>query len=168
LVAFGAIHLNQRFEIDPVWRSLALGGWMLGTVLGSLLLQQLLRAHPPRRLLVALSALAGAATLGFAFAPTPGLAAGALFALGLFGTALHPLAAGQAFRALPGQSGTVVAMESALMPLELALPVLLGLAVDHWGSALALALLAAQPAYLAALTAFDRRLFGDDAVDPPG
>jgi hypothetical protein len=67
------------------------------------------------------------------------------------GTGLFPLAKAQAYRALPGQSGLVVALESMLQPVELALPLLLGAALDAWGSSVAMALLAVQPVYLAAL-----------------
>jgi hypothetical protein len=58
---------------------------------------------------------------------------------------LYPLAAAQAYAALPGRSGAVLAAGHLFTPLALALPFALGLAADRWGIVAALALLVAQP-----------------------
>jgi FSR family fosmidomycin resistance protein-like MFS transporter len=160
LVAFGAIHLEQRFAMAPALRSLALGAWTLGSVLGSLLVERLVLRFRGTQLMVAFGAAAAVSTLVFAFSTTALTATAALFCIGVVGTGLFPLAKAQAYRALPGQSGLVVALESVLQPVELALPLLLGAALDAWGSAVALALLAVQPLYLAGLALIVARRTG--------
>ncbi|MEM7245541.1 MAG: MFS transporter [Acidobacteriota bacterium] len=64
----------------------------------------------------------------------------------------YPLAKAQLYRCLPGRSGTAVAVAGLFAPLDLALPILVGMTADTWGLAPALFLLLAQPASLLALS----------------
>jgi predicted MFS family arabinose efflux permease len=151
LVAFGAIHLHQRFALAPEVRNLALATWMVGGLFGVAWVERLLERVAPLRLLLGFACVAFAAALVFAFAPNVWVAVAALAVLGVVDAPLFPLAKAQAFRALPGQTSTVAALEAALSPIEIVLPLLVGAVVDHFGTPAALALLAAQPAYLALL-----------------
>jgi predicted MFS family arabinose efflux permease len=152
LVAFGAIHLHQRFGLTPELRNVVLAAWMVGGLAGVAWVERLLQRVAPLRLLLGFALVAAVAAVAFAFAPNAWTAAAALAVLGVVDAPLYPLAKAQAYRALPGQSGTVAALAGVLSPLEMVLPLLIGLAADHFGTSVALALLAAQPAYLALLS----------------
>jgi predicted MFS family arabinose efflux permease len=152
LVAFGAIHLHQSFGLTPELRNVVLAAWMVGGLFGVAWVERLLQRVAPLRLLLGFALAAVVAAVAFAFAPNAWAAAAALAVLGVVDAPLYPLAKAQAYRALPGQSGTVAALAAALSPLEMVLPLLIGLAADHFGTSVALAFLAAQPAYLALLS----------------
>jgi predicted MFS family arabinose efflux permease len=157
LVAFGAIHLHQRFALEAQWRNIVLAAWMVGGLVGVAWVEVLLKRIAPLRLLTGFALVAVGAAVAFAFAPNVGVAAVALAVLGVVDAPLYPLAKAQAYRALPGQSGTVAAVTAALSPLEMGLPLLVGLVADRAGTGVALALLAVQPAYLALLSHLTRR-----------
>jgi hypothetical protein len=77
-----------------------------------------------------------------------------LAGVGCFAAPLYPIAKAQAYRALPGSSALVVAGAQLLAPLELAVPLALGLAADAVGLPLALSLLLLQPLGMLALAAY--------------
>jgi hypothetical protein len=99
-------------------------------------------------------ALAWAAFLAVASALA---ASAALFATGAFAATHYPLVKAQAYRALPGRSGTVNAVLTLFGVTELVVPLGLGLAADAFGLRATLALLLAQPLGLLALATTARR-----------
>jgi hypothetical protein len=66
---------------------------------------------------------------------------------------MHPLASAQAYRALPGRSGTVNAVGHVFSPITVALPLGLGALADVAGVQVALTLLLLQPLGLAIVAA---------------
>jgi len=155
LVAFGAIAL-ARFGGAPVLRYLALSSWMVGGLIGVAAVDRLVTRVKPVVLLSVFSAAATVAALALAAAPSLPLASAAMFVVGLVASPLYPLAKAQAYRALPGESELVGAVDAVLLPFELVAPVALGLLSDRFGPAVALAALAAQPAYLWVLSRIER------------
>ena len=74
---------------------------------------------------------------------------GALFfGVGLTTAPLYPLAKAQAYRSLPDQAGMVNAVGHVFQPLDIVVPLILGVIADRFGLVPALLLLAAQPAGL--------------------
>ena len=145
LVAFGALHLRDDLGADAETRSLVLMGMMAGFLVGLVLLDRLLARFDPLRLLIVASvgtAVSYVAWLAASTAPTAGVW---MFATGVFGVSLYPLAKAQAYRALPGRSGMLNAMAHVFTPLDLLLPLLMGLVADRFGLLPALAILLAQP-----------------------
>jgi hypothetical protein len=67
---------------------------------------------------------------------------------------MYPIAKAQAYRALPGHSGTVNAVDSLFGPASIALPFALGLLADHAGLTPTLLALAVQPVALAAIATY--------------
>ena len=76
---------------------------------------------------------------------------------GFFCSAFYPIAMAQAYRALPGYSGTVNAVGHLFLPLTVALPVLLGLVADVFGLTVVLLILAAEPLGLLWIATRERR-----------
>ena len=145
LVAFGALHLRDDLGADGPTRAVILACGMLGGLLGLVVLDRLLVRFAPLpllRLASAATAVSYVAWLSVESAVASGLW---LFATGLFASALYPLTKAQAYRALPGRSGLLNALGHVFTPLDLALPLLLGLLADRFGLVVALALLLAQP-----------------------
>jgi len=129
--------------------SAAATGMMLaltaGGMVGLLILDRLLISFSVRALLV-VSALGAAAF--FALACSVGVwevAIVGMFVAGAFMAAHYPLVQAQAYRCLPERSGLVAAAAQAMGPVELALPVLVGLLADRIGAHAALLALLAQP-----------------------
>jgi MFS family permease len=148
LVAFAALHLEAGLGASLAERGLALGGLSAGGLVGLVVSERLLRRLDPLRLLRWSSALCSVCFAAWLCAASVA-ASGALLALvGCFASPLYPIAKAQAYRALPGRSGLVVAGSQLLAPLELVAPLALGLVADAVGLRLALALLLLQPAGL--------------------
>ena len=76
-----------------------------------------------------------------------GLISGAAIAL------QYPLAKAQLYRAIPGQTGTALAIAGLFGPIDLLLPVAIGFSADRLGLSFALLLLTAQPLALLAAAA---------------
>lgn len=145
VVAFGALQLETRLGLSVRQRSLVLVCWMLGSMAGLLALDRLLRRLPPLRLLQ-LASLGGGAAY-FVWLGADSVMASALWSCtaGFFCAALYPLAQAQAFRALPEQSGMVTAIGSLLGPVDIALPLLVGVIADRLGLPAAMLFLGVQP-----------------------
>jgi MFS family permease len=159
LVAFGALHMRDNLGADAETRSVILMALMLGSMAGLVVLDRLLRRFEPLKLLIA-------ACLGTAISYVAWLSAGSviasgfwIFATGLFAGALYPLAKAQAYRALPGRSGMLNAMAHVFTPLDMVIPLALGLVADRFGLPAALAVLLLQPIglFAIALTQVRRR-----------
>jgi MFS family permease len=158
LVAFAALHLKHSLDANVATRSLVLAGFVVGGLGGLIATDRLLRRIDPLRLLRWAGASCAACYLAWIIAPGV-LASGVLLtAVGFFAAPLYPIAKAQAYRALPGQSGLVIAGAQLFAPFELALPLLIGLAADAFGLSVALMLLVLQPlGILAIAVTLDRK-----------
>jgi MFS family permease len=145
LVSFGALWLTERLDAGPAERAAVFVAWELGAIAGSVLLARLARRFTPRALLLATGV--GSLVSHLAWLAAPHWAAGAALAAvsGLFTAAHYPLLKARAFAALPDRPHVVQAVASAFSVLDLAVPILVGLAADSAGLLAAMLLLAAQP-----------------------
>lgn len=149
LVILASVHLRDQLGASAAARSLALGGFVVGGLVGLALVERWLGQVPPRRL-VAGSALACAAALAaWLAAPTLWLAALGLALVGATAAPLYPLTMAQAYAALPGRSGAVHAVARVFAPLALATPWLLAWLADRAGTSAALAAAALGPVAIA-------------------
>jgi len=151
LVGFGALYLRDVLGADTATRSAVLMCMMAGGMLGLLLLDRLLARHAPLRLLMLACIGTAVSFAAWLAAPSPLWSGAWMFATGLFSGALYPLAKAQAYRALPGRSGMLNAMAHVFTPLDLALPLAMGLVADRFGLLPALAVLILQPVGLFAI-----------------
>ena len=152
LVAFGALRLDQ-LGATPLQRGLVLVAWVVGQIAGLAASEWVWSRIHPLRLMMLCSAgcaVAYAAWLGVSWLPGSALL---LLLSGFFGSALFPVVTAQAYAALPGRSTTVSAIAAVTAVGELLMPVLIGLAADHWGLRTALALLLLEPVGLGIVAA---------------
>jgi predicted MFS family arabinose efflux permease len=156
-VVFATLRLRDELGAGVMLRSVALGAFTLGGVLGLALSERLLARLPALRVL-ALSALACAiAYAGWLCADDARWAVAALFAVGFTATPLYPLVVAQTYAAHPGRSGAVNAAAHLFTPLSLSLPWALGVLADFAGTWWALAVLIAQPVGLLLMALAERR-----------
>lgn len=145
LVSFGALALTERLDTDVSGRAAILSAWVLGGVLGSVLLERVsLRFRP--------STLLAVSGLGCAVAYSAWLAAAtwitsaiALGVAGLFAAAHYPLLRARAFATLPDRPHVVLAAGSLFGALDLTLPLIVGGVADGLGVFAAMFVLLAQP-----------------------
>jgi predicted MFS family arabinose efflux permease len=159
-VAFGSLYLRERLQLSARERSFVFEAWMIGSIAGLVVLQRLLPRVRALVLLIATSIgslLAFTAWLGASSWPWSVCCAALL---GFFDAPQYPLAKAQAYHAQPGRSGLVNAFSSLLLPIEIALPVLIGLVADRFGVLPALALLSVQPIGLIAVAVVALRFSG--------
>lgn len=129
---------------------------MLGSLAGLAILHRLLLRLAPGLLLLG-SCVGAALALGaWLAAGSEALAALALGVLGACAAMHYPLAQAAAYRPLPGNSPSVAALGQLFGPLDLAIPVVLGLLADRYGLALALFGLVVQPLGLLAALGWKR------------
>jgi MFS family permease len=144
LVAFCALWMRARFGSDSAV-TLGVVALMLGGFVGLLILHRLLLSLDPRSLLLG-SCIGSALALGaWLLAGTPLQAAAALTVLGACAAAHYPLAQAAAYRALPSSSSTVAALSQLFGPVDLLIPVAIGLLADRFGLDFALLGLLVQP-----------------------
>lgn len=154
LIAFGALFMRDHLGADNATRSLILMSMMIGATLGLILFERMLSRAEPLSLLKVAGLGTIVAYLGWLTSDTP-IASGVwMFWVGFFSSSLYPIAKAQAYRALPGSSGMVNAVRHVFTPLDLLLPLLLGLVADQFGLIWALSLLIAQPVGLVAIAFF--------------
>lgn len=144
-LVFAALFLTDKLGTTPAAASLFLMTPVVGGLGGLALLHSLGARYAPIRLLQgsALVAMAGLVVFLVSRAPVP-----TLFGLGLTGLGAafwYPIMAAGAYDSLPGRSGTVRALGSLRKPMEIALPLILGLAAERWGIAWGVGLLLAAP-----------------------
>jgi predicted MFS family arabinose efflux permease len=151
-VAFGALYLRDHLGAGVEERSLVLGACMLGGIPGLVLAERLLRSVRPVPLLAGTAGVGVVVYFAWMAAPSLWVSALAMFAVGATAATHYPLAQAQAYRALPGRSGTVVAVSTLISPLGVAAPFLIGLVADGVGLTAALAVLALQPLGLLAMS----------------
>jgi predicted MFS family arabinose efflux permease len=159
VVALAALRLHGELGWSGAQIAVAMTGMSLGGLLGALVAERALVRGDPR-VLLALSALASLAALGLLIVTASGwVAALALVLVGLSAAPHYPLLKAAAYEALPGRPGLVNALSQLLVPLEVAIPVLLGVIAARHGVGAALAALALQPLVVlaAALRSTSRR-----------
>jgi hypothetical protein len=153
-VAFGAVHM-QAIGASVTERSAALAAWVVGGFLGLTALERVSQRAPAvrvRTLLFGASALTAAAIGALAITHSPRLAAGAFLVLGFAASTLHPLSKARAYASLPNRPALVNAVASALLPFDMAAPVVLAVIASRMGSAAAIAALLVAPAGVALAT----------------
>jgi len=151
LVVFASLHVRDDLGAGPIWQSVVVGAFVAGGAIGLVALDRILRRVRELTLLVAAALACVVAYLAWLAAPAAWASALLIVPVGATAAPLYPLAAAQAYAARPNESGAVLAASHLFTPLGLALPWLLGVAADHWGTQVALALLVVQPIGLAAL-----------------
>jgi predicted MFS family arabinose efflux permease len=165
LIAFTALYMADVLQLDLGARTAALTACELGVIVGLMGSDALLARVAPRALLLASAAACALAWLAFLSVENAFAASLALFATGAFAATHYPLVKAQAYRALPGRSGTVNAVLTLFGVSELVVPVLLGLAADRLGLRFTLVLLALQPLGILALALGARPLRAGTAAE---
>jgi MFS family permease len=143
--SFGALHLRDHHGAGEVVRNLVLGSCVLGAVVGLLVADRLLLRFEPLRLLAATCAAGIALVPLWILAGSPLAVALVLFALGALSATYYPIVKAQAYRALPGRSGAVNAVNALFTPFAVVAPLALGLVADTAGLAPAILLLGLEP-----------------------
>jgi predicted MFS family arabinose efflux permease len=141
----------------PLLISAVVGALVAGSAIGLVVVDRLLKRRAELSVLAASASACVASYALWMFAPTPWLAVVLMVPVGMTSAPLYPLTAAQAYAMRPEQSGAVLAAGHVFTPFGLALPWLLGLAADHWGTRAALALLAIEPIGIAILAITTRR-----------
>lgn len=164
LVAFVAVHLDGGVAAAVGTFALITGG-----LIGVFVLERHVDRLDPRRVLLGASFVAGAALLGLAASRWLALSVPLLLVLGASSAVLHPLAMARAYAALPGRPALVSATLGVLVPIDAALPLVIGAIAHAFGSGAAVASLLVAPVFVAlrALRA-PRSLPSDPARPEPG
>ena len=148
LVAFSAVHLHA-IGATASERSWALAAWVVGGFVGLAVLERLVTPASVRRVLLGASVATAVEILGLAATRSPHVGTCVLLLLGVTGSALHPLAKARAYAALPDRPALVNAVASALLPFDMAAPLVLGVVAAYAGSAWAIVGLLVAPAGVA-------------------
>ena len=156
-LGFAGLLLHDRLHASIGATSLLLALGMVGGIMGLFALERILARHPEQRQLgvrllpwLALLTLAGIAAL--LLAQTLWLAGAALFAIGLGATGWYPVARAATYDRLPRRAGLARAITGLLMPLELALPAVVGLLAERFSLVVALGVLGLAPVGVLLLT----------------
>jgi MFS family permease len=145
LVAFGALSLTERLGADATERAVIFAAWLLGAMLGAVLLERYASRFRPSTLM-AISGLGCAVAYAAWLAATTWLTSAlALGVAGVFAAAHYPLLRARAFAALPEKPNVVLAVGSLCSSLDMALPLLVGVVADGPGLFAAMLVLLAQP-----------------------
>lgn len=156
-LGFTGLLLRDRLHASVASVSLLLALGMIGGMAALVILERVLTRHADQsrlgiRLLpwLALLALAGIVTL--LLAPWLWLAAIALIAIGLGVTGWYPIARAATYDRLPGRAGLARAITGLVMPVELLLPVVVGLLAERFSLVAALGFLGLAPLGVLLLT----------------
>jgi len=144
-VVFGSLHLRDALGADLTQRSAILAIDVVGSLVGLWVTARFFADRRPREVLAASAGLCLVSYAAWLAAPSIEASAALVFVVGAATAPLYPYAQAQAYRALPGEPGTVNALEVVFTPLDLAVPLLLGLLADAAGPIAALGVLALQP-----------------------
>lgn len=145
VVAFGALWVDARLDASATQRAVVLVALMAGSLGGAALLERLAGRVRPALLLGGSGAGCAAAYVAWLLAPGWQASAVAAALVGAFAAAHHPLLRARAFAALPGRPQLVVAAGALFGPVELALPLAVGLVADAGGLVAAMVALLVQP-----------------------
>lgn len=151
LVALCALWMQQRFGTASTV-TLGVLSLMLGGLLGLVVLHRLSTRVAPARLLLVAAVGAGLTLSLWLAASSLAMALVALFGLGFFSAMHYPLAQAAAYRCLPSHSTAVAALSQFFGPIDLLIPLVLGLLADRYGLGVAIAGLAIQPLALVLAT----------------
>ena len=149
-LGFAGLLLHDRLRASVGATSLLLALGMIGGMIGLFALERFLTSRPEQhragvRLLPWLALLTLAGIVALLLAPALWLAGVALFAIGLGATSWYPVARAATYDRLPGRAGLARAITGLIMPLELALPVVVGLLAERFGLVVALGFLGLAP-----------------------
>lgn len=144
-LTFAALFMQDRLGMMPSTIGVALGIHVTGALVGLFWLGRFGRNYSSQRLLGWMATMVLIGLTGFVLSPTPTLAIITLWLVGLGLSGWYPIAAAEAYRALPGRSGTVRALHSLTIPLEILAPLLIGLVAERWGIQMALVTLLIVP-----------------------
>jgi predicted MFS family arabinose efflux permease len=145
LVVLASLRLRHELGIGAAWTGIIMMAYPIGGAVGLVICERLARRIGPARLLALFAAACGFAFVLWLTATTAAPSAALMLLVGATTAPLYPLACAQAYAALPGRSGAVLAAGHLFTPLTLALPFALGLVADRCGVVAALVLLVAQP-----------------------
>jgi MFS family permease len=145
VVALSALHLSREFALGDALKAASLSVFSLGSLLGAGMVERLTRRFSSRAILSVSAAGALLFLVGLACERSPFGANCALFCLGIAAAAHYPLLQAAAYDSAPGRPGLVNAGTQLLVPLDIALPLLVGLVAERAGLPLALLSLAVQP-----------------------
>jgi hypothetical protein len=149
-LGFAGLLLHDRLHASVGATSLLLALGMIGGMIGLFALERILARRPEQhragvRLLPWLALLTLAGIVALLLAPALWLAGVALFAIGLGATSWYPVARAATYDRLPGRAGLARAITGLIMPLELALPAVVGLLAERFGLVVALGFLGVAP-----------------------
>jgi len=152
LVVLAALHMRD-LGIGAVERSVVLGAFVIGGIVGLVATERLLTSVRPLRVLVVASAACAALYLAWAVAPPTWLSMLLMAGVGATAAPLFPITSAQAYATLPGRSGAVQAVSHLFTPIAMTLPWFLGWLADHAGTGTALLALVVQPLGIALVAA---------------
>jgi predicted MFS family arabinose efflux permease len=150
-VVLGSLRLRGELGVGAAWTGIVMMAYPIGGAIGLVICDRLARRLGAARLLALFCAACACAFVLWLAATSAAASAALMLLVGATAAPLYPLACAQAYAALPGRSGAVLAAGHLFTPLSLALPLALGAAADRWGVVAALALLVAQPVGLGLL-----------------
>jgi MFS family permease len=165
LVVFGSLYLRDELAAGVSERSAVLSAFVVGSAAGLAATDRLLARVSPHRLLLAASIGCAICFVLWMAAPWLWLSALLMAAVGATASPLYPIAAAQAYAALPGRSGAVQAAGHLFTPLDVVVPLILGWIADRHGAGAALVVLLAQPVGIAIIAALAPR---SGSEKPPG
>ncbi|MBZ0230877.1 MAG: MFS transporter [Deltaproteobacteria bacterium] len=145
LVVLAVVHMREHLGAGAVERSLVIGAYVAGSLVGLAALERALARFPAHHILVGSAAACAAAFGLWLVAPTVWLSAVLLAVVGVTAAPLYPLTMAQAYAASPGRSGAVHAAGRVLTPLSLGVPWLLAWIADSHGTGTALAAILVAP-----------------------
>jgi predicted MFS family arabinose efflux permease len=150
VVAFAALRLHREQGLSEALAAAAAVTFAAGSVLGAALNERAVGRLPPRRVLLASSALCALVLAGLVLVPGAGPTCVALFLVGAACAPHHPLSLARAYAELPSNPGTVQAVAQIFVAVDIGVPLALGLVADRYGLSAALGCLLLQPAAIAA------------------
>ena len=151
LVVLAGLRLRGELGASAGWTAVVMMAYPIGGALGLVICERLARRIGSARLLALFAAACAFAFVLWVAATTAATSAALMLFVGATSAPLYPLACTQAYAALPGRSGAVLAAGHLFTPLALALPFVLGVVADRCGVAAALVLLVVQPVGLGLL-----------------
>jgi MFS family permease len=157
LVVFASLHVRIDLGASAAWQSAIVAAFIVGDIVGLVVLDRLLKSRSERTLLIAGGLGCAVTYAAWLSAPTIALALVLAVPAGFFIAPLYPLAAAQAYACRPDASGSVLAAGHLFTPLGLALPWLIGIVADRAGLMTALLLLVIQPIGIVIIALATRR-----------
>ncbi|MFT3693477.1 MAG: MFS transporter [Kofleriaceae bacterium] len=156
LIVLASLHVRDDFGASLVWQTIVVVAFVIGGLVGLVILERVLTKQPERRVLIACCLACAASYAVWMMAPNVISCAVLIVPVGMFAAPLYPLASAQAYALR--SSGLVLAASHVFTPLGLALPFLLGAAADRFGLPVALALITTAPISICILAIRQRKV----------